>query len=279
VVPHFAELDTVTEFLAYLNYRERSAHNPVSECVEEDWLGSYLLKRESLLPESAPPALGCLAQYLSNPTIQRTQEADPPSYFWDRTLIHLWTQRRRFMATGAEIGSAKVPPPSAEGMDHILREMALHPRAERRFLGSLLLDYFVSPASVPARVFRGPTGPGYVVLRYDRFRDLDAAQRELIARCLYVLEFIMPDRSVIGLATTPAIATFDPDVRVVLCYLKGTTNSEWARAEIADMAQKAGFFQELLVHDVDHSALGIKVVNALATAPTPEDDKRSWPDA
>lgn len=253
-IPHFTELNTVSEFLGYLEYREQVQSTSGQIITEENWLGSYLLNRLSGDSFASQPMHGSFDRYLNDPRVVEPRKIDPPSYFWDHTIQYLWSERGRLMAPDTDIGSM---PPSAEMMDAILRQLAIHPRAERRHLGSSLLHYFSHATDASARVFRAQSGPGYVVQRLGHDDDMKSAQAELLARCMYAQECLMPDRNVVGIAAGPDFPDLSPDVLVLFCYLEGAVGTEAMRKKVRELAKDLGLFQNLRSYDVKPEKLGL----------------------
>lgn len=256
-VAHFVLLDTINEFLAYLEAREQ-ADSLTSERIgalsEEDWLGSYLLSRNRL---DTLPRPGAFEEYVNSAELRGMHEADPAGYFWDRLIVHLWSQRYRFMTEDPALDIEYTSIPSGEQMGSVLRQLAVHPRPERRFLGSGLFQLLMEDAEAAARVTKAPTGPGYVFQKFSMAGSPESANKEFVFRCMYAQEILMPDRNLIGLLTTEKLPTFAPEVPILLTYLEGAVGSPEMKDDLLRIAKESGTFQNSKWYEVEDEKFGI----------------------
>ena len=235
-IPHFVELDTITDFVEYLAWREAlpKESEPSSDVGEEDYLAVYL-SNNRISACAKPPESGDFIRYFESQEHFEHRQADPPGFFWDALILHIWSQLPRFLSHGGKIGTEVVRAPTAGAMDRILREMATHPRAERRFLGAATYLLFTEDRESRARVLRAPRGPGYVLMRRDSVNNVQKIQEELFGRCVYAQEMMMPDRDVLGLASTPALVALGNNVPIVLTFLQGSVKEDSFGSKVREL--------------------------------------------
>jgi hypothetical protein len=259
-IAHFVELDTITDFVEYLAWREAlpMPSEPSPTIGEEDYLAAYVLNGKDSSVLLALPKPGDFFRYIEGPAYSERRQADPAGYFWDALILHIWSQLPRFLSHGAKIGSEIVPSPTADAMERVLREMATHTRAERRFLGAATYMLFKEHPESRARVLRSFRGPGYVLMRRESVKSVQKLQEELFGRCAYVQEILMPDRDVLGLASMPELVTLESNVPIILAFLQGSVGGDQFVSQVRDLAKGANWFQELGLYDVDAKYFGLE---------------------
>jgi hypothetical protein len=146
-----SELDTVTDFTAYLSKKEQFLRSGLSAGAigEEDLLAYYVTRINSsgdhdfTMPDGSPiPAKtqlfiteGSYQSLLTRPEYLAKKAADEPSYVWDR-LIETFTNN---LLNGTNIILEGLPSEVAE-IEEGVRHMALVPRLLRRAFGTGILD-------------------------------------------------------------------------------------------------------------------------------------------
>jgi hypothetical protein len=250
VIPIFLELSTLPDFVAYLDARERFAtlNQPLDINVgEEDLLAAYLQNGRSFDQLQSVPLPGQFERYFSRPANELRRRADELGYFWDDLILHLWSQLPRFTSYQAAVEEIEIPPPDVSTMEKILRTMALHVRYERRSLGWATLQFFGDKAAPVSRVLRVGKEPVYVLLNRPG-GDRASIQGELIGRCSYVQEFLLPGFDVIGIASTSDLLKLSDEVEIYLCFLEGAVGTKEMRQLVEALAREAGWFQEIRGH-------------------------------
>jgi hypothetical protein len=191
------ELDTVSEFVAYLSDKEilLTSGRRVHVRREEDLLAVYLHRgREFPMDDPLTVEAGCWEALQSHPQFIARKTADVISYAWD-WLIEGVAQHaiRGTLVSG-----------SASGTEQALRVMASEPRFSRRALGQGFAEFLESSQQTPgARIMTslGQPDTAYVILCHPRDCERAARVQELQLRCL-VARVHLPERSVIvGIAT------------------------------------------------------------------------------
>lgn len=224
----FGELDTVSDFLAYLGKKERflrGSGRVVSVDGDEQLLGIYLKKlnadgeHDIVFPDDIPSDVdfvhlqeGIWEEVSASPQLRAKKEADRISYAWDNLIEH-FIRNASLPPVGLGIDSAHY----AEGLELALRTMAAETRLSRRQLAAALIDVRArsGPRRAYARVLRSDTFPDttYVFLAepkpsqesYEDYRRYRVAR--LFAYCKVAPLKAPNARQVIGIA----FDSVDPD--------------------------------------------------------------------
>lgn len=201
-----SELDTVTDFFAYLKKKENylSAVRLLSDGHEEDLLALYLSNQHSFppLPADGGPDLLVLddtlwAAYNSDPSVIGKRRADEPSYLWDSII--------ETFAKGGRDGRASLTSPLAQ-IEIALRVMAREDRYWRRVLSKALLE-FVQDDSIGSRIaISAEQGVTYVFLKTHDDEDEQDQVVNLTARCYIARDKVRENPIVIGIA----MGSFEP---------------------------------------------------------------------
>lgn len=195
------ELDTVTDFVAYLAAKEaRVASGPVYTAAEEDVLAVYL-HRGRKFPEADGPLTiraGAWEELVATPEWKRRKDADQVSRTWDR-LIETFHELVDHGLDGRE----RSPEEMVDHLDGALRAMAREDRLSRRMLATAFLEFMreAETGAVSARMVPSPSGVVYVFLASARDEDRAHRQRELALRCLVARGLNPASQTVVGIAT------------------------------------------------------------------------------
>jgi hypothetical protein len=214
------ELDTVSDFAAFLDAKEEAIRNLdlVLYCGEEDLIAHYFSnfqparQRYEIRPsDQLVNALwveeGAWHRFIERPEYHARKAADAPSYFWD-TLVQ--------KTAGNALNGTLISNHDALRGRSPLHEMAKEPRLSRRALAERILDASNSFPDLPGRVSRKVTyvpsfypRKGYVFLQ---LRDREAADynvyRERRRAALQIacgaLKNRMPElTTIVGIAVEP----------------------------------------------------------------------------
>lgn len=195
------ELDTISDFVAFLNFVEDLQRKCPSVIVfggYEDVLGFYVLQGRKL-PEACDELIldnGFWEEARNRPEFIARKDEDKISYFWDH-MIEILSQHLSFALEG--------PPPSLEEAELVVRTMAKETRFNRRVLAKSFIEFHMS-RQARSRIVRSLSGIVYVFLVCSRETERVDRRNELAARCL-VARGLNPDvTTVVGIATE----TYDP---------------------------------------------------------------------
>lgn len=191
------ELDTITDFVAYLSAKERLFNSEKNVIVmgEENLLAIYLHNNrqfpgdfDTLIVED-----GLWAQFLEKREVIARDREDEASYVWDN-LIEL-------IAADVLGGHVEYRSDLTDG-EILLRTMARESRFSRRMLGDALSEFLHLAANkrVISRMVRSHLGVGYVFMVADPDDDVDMRNKELGLRC-FVARGKIGCEVVVGLAT------------------------------------------------------------------------------
>jgi hypothetical protein len=220
-----SELDTITDFTAYLQKKEMIIRsNKLLSAAGEDELVAYYMthmnanqEHDFVAPDGSALCdddhlsigLGFYSAMLSNPHYRAKKIADESSYIWDG-LIQAFTMHMLSGTTIVPDGS------SSEWPDHeeSVRRMALVPRYLRRGLGAGILDALQQGALAPrfTRGFLIGLETGFVFMTLARpqpdlpggYEQYRSARRNMLES--YVLAMLWNNKNlsrVVGLATEP----------------------------------------------------------------------------
>lgn len=175
------ELDTVTDFVAYLTAKEAllaSGSVPLLSGGEKDLLAVYLHRGRSF-PSGAGLLViepGAWTALTTKAEWGRRKHADRESYVWDYLIETLTSLTGVPGSLGREL---------LDEREAILRVMAREDRFARRMLASAFNEFMRHAAAgkTRARITRSPNGAVYVFLAGARDEDRDHRSRELQLRC------------------------------------------------------------------------------------------------
>ncbi len=239
------ELDTVSDFIAYLQAKEDlfRPRQIVMRGGEEDLLAVYL-NRGRKFPETNEATItvpeGLWASLLRNAYYQRRVQADQASYTWDR-LIEYFADH--VLEDRMEIGG------TLSENEEALRIMARESRFARRMLGENLIDFLdrAQRRELRARMAPSISGVTYVFLNSPPTYDRESRLAELRFRCLVARNEIAENITVVGIGVNvqPAPQGYAEDLMLLSC-------AEWTpelQNEAETLRQEFGFFRSPLVSE------------------------------
>lgn len=233
------ELDTATDFFAYLRRKERflRASHVHFEGQEEDLLAFYLMNGRSFPGEATLVVLGegLWDEFQQSEAYAARAEANAISVVWDRVIEeHIEGLRSgpRPQAPGF-VASATTP---LEG-ERVLRVMAQEDRYWRRALSEALVA-FVRDTSIRARMAISPERRvTYVFLRARAGEDVEDRAGKLLLRCLSARSRFPEHPVVIGM--TVGSRPGDP-MEMMLLDQPEWSESDEAKAEL--VRREMGYF-------------------------------------
>ena len=185
------ELDTITDFLAYINRREALLGHPdvgVHAPGEEALVATYLTTMDPSdehcfvnFDPAAPPNLIAFSDAAyrglqSNPAYIEKKRLDDDSRFWDELID-------RFITHADPLANPEGVPARPEDVEPALRYMAAEPRFRRRMLTSVLRDMMLATPAGAGRTrlfgLEEQRDPSYVLMvtskpedeTYDDYRE------------------------------------------------------------------------------------------------------------
>lgn len=124
-------------------------------------------------------------------------------------------------------------------------------------LGAALSHFFADEREAVARILKTTTGPAYILQRLQGRDRIESNHVELVARCIYIQECVLPDRNLVGIAATDDFGTLSPDAVILLCYLEGAVGTEAMRERAETLARDLRLFQQIRTLDVPSDELGL----------------------
>jgi hypothetical protein len=236
------ELDTITDFVQYLNEKEsllRSGVKVKFMTGEEDMLTWYLCKDHHLSMENTDVV--CLdstlwKEFRETGKYRIKREADKPSYTWDNLIEILCkdfnNNRLLFHNKLTDI-------------EIILRAMARETRLNRRALSKSFLDFkeVATKQNISSRIVSSSSGILYVFLASPFEEDRKFRLSELGLRC-FVARGLYPNHStVIGIATEASDMKEGFSLDAV--YLSKETWTPEDQDELKRIQQQFGYFVKL----------------------------------
>jgi hypothetical protein len=191
------ELDTITDFVAYLEAKEAfcQAHVDVQFQGPEENLLAVYLHGGRRFPDNYDVIVvgdGLWEQFTANEGYKRKQTADEDSYIWDR-LIERFSQD--FLGGQLEFA------PSPSGTERAIRQMAKENRFARRILGKSFGEFLDNSSRITSRMMNCPSGVVYVFLALPHDTPRNVRVAELGIRC-FVARGLNPECTrVVGIAT------------------------------------------------------------------------------
>jgi hypothetical protein len=196
VVAALVELNTITDFIAYLEATEDLARQQrlVMMGGEEDLLAVYLHNGRKF-PSLAGPVIveeNLWASFLQNSAYQRRLEAEQSSYTWD-TLIE-------YVAAHVEADRMESSGTLSEN-ELVLRVMARENRLSRRMLSRTLLDFRrrARRGEVRARLTQALSGVTYVFYNPRVSDERETRKHKLALRCVVARNEIRENKTVLGI--------------------------------------------------------------------------------
>jgi hypothetical protein len=192
------ELDTVSDFVAYLTAKEKwlnSIERVIVTGGEHNLLAWYLLN-DRVFPANADTFLidddfwNALEE---KPEYQRKKAADKPSYMWDYIIEEF---SKHALAGTLEIGD------SLTEAERLVRTMARETRFQRRVLGKAFKEFMLRSKKGPqSRIVPSESGVVYVFLTATSDTERSQRIKELQARCIVARGLHTQCKTVIGICT------------------------------------------------------------------------------
>ena len=268
------ELDTITDFTAYLAKKERFIRSEqlISAGGEEDLVAYYMThmnpqrEHDFTRPDGSPLGAdehvtfepGLYEDMLQNPQYRAKKQEDADSYVWDR-LIQQFTDH---MLAGTTVVPDGEPFDIGE-MEQAIRHMALVPRYLRRIKGKAILDALEQGRKADRftrAILPGPTEPnqetGFFFMTLARpkfelnggYEQYRAVRRNMLQA--YAMAFLEKNRRLtrmVGIATEPPSA--GQGASEDLLVIEGIVWTEKLSADLEERKEafnimKAGNFTE-----------------------------------
>lgn len=191
------ELDTITDFVAYLISKEAFCQSQTKvrfDGPEENLLAVYL-HRGRKFPENYDAVVvgdDLWKQIIAREEYKRKQTANEASYIWDG-LIDRFAQD--FLGGQLEFA------PGPSETERAFRQMAREDRFARRVLGKSFTEFMDNSQKVLSRMMNSPSGVIYVFLALPREIPRKARVAELGNRCFVARGLNQHSMHVIGIAT------------------------------------------------------------------------------
>ena len=199
----FSELDTVADFIEYLQKKEFFLNaNKKIIGSEEDILAIYLYQNRNF-PDNADLVIlddDLWIEVSNKIEYQQKKKLDKISFFWD-SLIEEFIRLR-------DPSISKIPgyfDSTNENVEYALRILAKENRFSRRILSKTFFDFHAN-SKIVSRLVESINGIVYIFLKKPISVKREDRIRELTLRC-YIAKSKMPDRNIfIGLATEDDIS-------------------------------------------------------------------------
>jgi hypothetical protein len=234
------ELDTVTDFVCYLEAKEHLAtENPVIlvENGEKNLLGLYLFKGREFQKDASYYRINGRnwEAFVGNPAYKRRIAEDQISYLWDGLLDHLC---KMILDGQMEFGN------TLSKNEEVVRIMARENRFERRILSQSLQEFWqlAREHRVSARMLASPSRVVYVFFNPPPHYKRQDRVAELGCRCFIARHEFRDHSTVIGIGYNLERA---PEGHATDLFL--FSHPEWTQeqAEHAEnMKRELGFFKK-----------------------------------
>lgn len=233
------ELDTITDFVEYLEHKEKMATlypGLIIEGGERNLLAIYIFNGRRFPQEPPPKYLkgDYWKELQSNVHYQRRIGADKDSFIWDKLIEYLakfvLTDKMEFGRTLSENES-------------VLRYLARENRFARRCLSSDFKEFLElsTVGKVRARMTLSPSGVGYVFFAAPPEYERELRIAELGNRCFVARNELSDCITVIGIGTNVKRASQGFATDLFLLFAPTWTDKQRQRAE--QMKDELGFFK------------------------------------
>ncbi len=232
-----AELDTISDFVAYLAAKEDFAGRcrMICEGSESNVLGWYLT-HERTFPENADVMLfdDTIWAGLQNETaFKRRKEADRDSYVWDRLIEGLADPSAK---------SVEGPGPTLNELEFALRRMALETRFHRRILGRGVGEFLTAARArhLASRILAAPSGVIYVLVYFPAKAQPEDRRAEVTGRCFIARQRLGQGAAAVGIGLSDHVRGIESASDLI--YLDFSKWSEVDEQVANDLKAKASFF-------------------------------------
>jgi hypothetical protein len=254
-----SELDTITDFVEYLNKKENLFLERKSvitgSCSEEDLLALYLHKGRSfplghdliIIDDTLWRAFTNKKQYKAK------KKADRDSFVWDRIIESFCGDIiNGDIIVGNNLLDENFPRNLMFGRtlndsERAIRIMARESRFSRRILGKSFMQFMklASAKKVRARMFRSLSEVVYVFLACPHGEDRQFRVAELGLRCIIARSKFPNNPTIVGIATEQYIPNKGYSFDAMALYLPNWTPQDQTRAE--EMEKEFGYFSNPVV--------------------------------
>ncbi len=238
------ELDTITDFIKYLEDKEQLYYRGVQTLFgsggEEDLLAFYLHNGRRFPDE--PDLIvfdGDLWRaFVAKQEYQAKKQADRISYVWDR-LIETISEDYRSERLLSEHSFSVT---QLSDVELAVRAMACEDRFSRRLLGSKFIEFLelTQTRNVRSRVVPASSGVNYVFLVHPHGGDREYRMAELAARC-FVVRGLKPESELaVGIATEE----YEPNrgFSLDVLYLRKPSWTEEDQKHLEYLQKEFGYF-------------------------------------
>ena len=193
------ELDTISDFLHYLNTKEALLANGVAtlmEGQEEDLLAFYIHQGRDFPEGHDMMVIGndLWDALIKKPEWKARKDADRQSYLWDGLIETLQSLNDQ---------DALPPTDALDTLESALRAMARETRFCRRMLAQGFDEFMKAAAAVKirSRIMPSLSDTRYVFLATPRDANREDRRRELVLRCFVARGMMECGDTVVGVAT------------------------------------------------------------------------------
>lgn len=232
-----AELDTISDFVAYLAAKEDFAGRcrMICEGSESNVLGWYLT-HERTFPENVDVMLfddTIWAGLQNEPVFKRRKDADRDSYVWDRLIEGLSDPTAK---------SIEGPGPTLNELEFALRWMALETRFHRRVLGRGVGEFLIAARArqLASRILVAPSEVIYVLVYFPSNARPEDRRAEVTGRCFIARQRLGRGEVAVGIGLSDHIQGVGSASDLV--YLDFSKWSEADDRAANDLKTKASFF-------------------------------------
>jgi hypothetical protein len=199
------ELDTITDFIKYLEDKEQLYYRGVQTIFEaggEENLLAFYLHNNRKFPDKPDLLIfddNLWRTFAAKEEYQTKKRADRISYVWDRLIETLSEDYRSEHLISEHPFSVT----QLSEIELVIRVMACENRFSRRLLGSKFIDFLelTRTQNVRSRVVPSLSGVNYVFLAHPYGEDRKYRMTELAGRCFVVRGLKPESKLVIGIAT------------------------------------------------------------------------------
>jgi len=245
------ELDTISDFVAYLNDKENLYQSGIEtelQGSEEDLLALYLHNGRKFPAEYDLIVLDdtLWTGFINKEEYKAKKIADKDSYIWDRLIEILCEDTLHgHLEFGASLSEAEIA----------IRTMAQENRFARRILGKSYKEFteLSSLKKIRSRIAPSLSNVVYVFLAVPREETRQSRVQELGLRCFVARGLNKDSKTVVGIATEQ----YEPDkgfsLDLIYLYMESWTSEDQNRLQ--EIQKELGYFKnplQNLVHEDEY---------------------------
>jgi len=233
-----SELDTITDFINYLNFKEDLCKKyDVSLMGGEENLLAYYLQDFDELPKKATSLViadNLWANFKSKIEYENKKSADKISYLWDKMIEQL--------INDLKLGRIEFSI-SLDEIEIALRTMAAENRFDRRLLSKRFTELIVPVESkkLRARICPSYSGIIYVFLVCNRDESREIRRAELFNRCIVTRGLNKDSITIVGIATERFDGNKGSSLDLCHVHINKLTIEE--QSMIEDIQSEFGYFK------------------------------------